>query len=88
MFDTNGIEIKVGDILMFAERDPSSWKPRDMIFHKVAKIDPAFGGRIIFENNQENSISYKQNITTLRVVSEEFMNAWIDGTLFKEFKCK
>lgn len=86
MKDVNGVEIEVGCIIMFAERDPSKWKPRDMIFHKVAEIDPAFGGRIIFENNLENSIAYKQNITTLRVVSEGFMNAWKSGDLFmREF---
>lgn len=83
MLDANGIEITEGCILMFAEREPCNWNPRDMIFHKVEKIDPAFGGRIIFEDKNQNSIAYKQNITTLRVVSESFIKAWKDGSLFQ-----
>ncbi|WVO01101.1 hypothetical protein [Salmonella phage PHA46] len=86
MKDINGIEITVGCTLMFAEREPDRWNPRDMVFHKVSKIDPAFGGRIIFEDQNQNSIAYKQNITTLRVVSDGFVEAWKSGELFtREF---
>ena len=86
MKDAHGIEITEGCTLMFAQREPDKWNPRDMIFRKVEKIDPAFGGRIIFEDKRQNSIAYKQNITTIRVVSESFVQAWESGELFmREF---